>query len=252
MYFNASESAVLCDNVHALLEERGGCWITADPEMQLQLIASIAAIAGPSATGFKRALDRGMMGKADVDLAMDKPLMIRPGHEEADAARVRAFLEQHGFAIEQLSVAEYMPPLGCLEGREDLLAAMRDAMGAYHFWKMTLGGGQKKTAHVASEGFSMESSITGDTLRLRLAGRLDTLSSPQVIELFEEISGRQKVNSISIDCSRLAYVSSAGLRVILIMRKRCADLTLFGVGDMVFEILDHAGFTDLMDVERQH
>lgn len=53
-----------------------------------------------------------------------------------------------------------------------------------------------------------------------------------------------------IDCGRLDYISSAGLRVLLIMSKECPDgVRLRGVNQVVNEILEQSGFDSILDVE---
>ena len=49
---------------------------------------------------------------------------------------------------------------------------------------------------------------------------------------------------------RLSSISSAGLRVLLIMRKKCEEgVCLSGINETVGEILDQTGFSEILDVE---
>ena len=49
-----------------------------------------------------------------------------------------------------------------------------------------------------------------------------------------------------MDCSRLEYISSAGLRVLLIMHKACTGgVTLYGKTEAVEEILEQTGFDSI-------
>ena len=53
-----------------------------------------------------------------------------------------------------------------------------------------------------------------------------------------------------MDCHALDYISSAGLRVLLIMRKKCEEgVSLSGINETVGEILDQTGFSEILDVE---
>ena len=56
-----------------------------------------------------------------------------------------------------------------------------------------------------------------------------------------------------VDCSALQYISSAGLRVLLIMQKGLggAKVRLTGVSDAVWEILETTGFAEIFAVERK-
>ena len=58
----------------------------------------------------------------------------------------------------------------------------------------------------------------GSALTLQLEGRLDTTTSPQLeAELSASLDG---VKQLTLDLQQLAYLSSAGLRVILGAQKR--------------------------------
>ena len=52
--------------------------------------------------------------------------------------------------------------------------------------------------------------------------------------------------------SRLEYISSAGLRVILRLKKAHPDLRIINVNSEVYEILDMTGFTEMMPVEKAY
>ncbi len=88
------------------------------------------------------------------------------------------------------------------------------------------------------------------TLRMALEGRLDTTSSP---ELEEELnSSLDGVTGLVFDFSRLDYLSSAGLRVILSAHKRMSRqgfMKLCNVNDTVREIFEITGFSDFLTIE---
>ena len=56
-----------------------------------------------------------------------------------------------------------------------------------------------------------------------MSGNLDTLSAPKLLANYERIREDNALNSVFIDCSKLEYVSSAGIRVLLIMQNGCED-----------------------------
>ena len=78
---------------------------------------------------------------------------------------------------------------------------------------------------------------TDAVLDLVLEGRLDTVTAPQLqAAANEQLAG---VDSIKIDCKDLAYISSAGLRVLLTLRKSIpGELTLRNVDPSVMEVLE--------------
>lgn len=86
------------------------------------------------------------------------------------------------------------------------------------------------------------------TLELVLEGRLDTVTAPQLQAASNE--QLQGVESIAIDCKDLSYISSAGLRVLLTMRKSIpGELILKNVDQSVMEVLEITGFVDILTIE---
>ena len=67
---------------------------------------------------------------------------------------------------------------------------------------------------------NIEEKIIGDTVELIITGRLDTTTAPQVESRMRESS--QGYNVLVLDLSGVEYISSAGLRVVLIAHKLMA------------------------------
>lgn len=83
-----------------------------------------------------------------------------------------------------------------------------------------------------------------------LSGRLDTTTAP---ELDQELkSALLGVTTLTLDVKDLAYISSAGLRVLLsaqkIMNKQ-GKMTIRNVNETVMEIFEVTGFSDILDIE---
>ncbi|MDR3091402.1 MAG: STAS domain-containing protein [Clostridiales bacterium] len=93
--------------------------------------------------------------------------------------------------------------------------------------------------------------LNGPSLLIRLNGRLDSKTAPRLEEAF---AGVPKFAELTLELSELDYISSAGLRVLLIMHKGArglgARMKLRGVGEAVMEVLEAAGFTEYLDVKR--
>ena len=106
------------------------------------------------------------------------------------------------------------------------------------------------TSDLKGKGFEMKASVDSGALALVLTGRVDTLTAPNMLALYERAKAEQSFTSVLIDCSKLEYISSAGLRVLLIMQKQCPDgVKLKGVNSVVKEILEQSGFDSILDVE---
>ena len=64
-----------------------------------------------------------------------------------------------------------------------------------------------------------------------------------MLKLYEKISKDTVIDAVCVDCSSLDYISSAGLRVLLIMHKACkGGVVLDSVNSLVQEILIQTGF----------
>ncbi|MCQ2561340.1 MAG: STAS domain-containing protein [Clostridia bacterium] len=86
---------------------------------------------------------------------------------------------------------------------------------------------------------------------LLIEGRLDTTTSPEAEEIFNEVSGR--FDKVVLNFAELEYVSSAGLRVLkrlhMAMRKKGGEMALKNVNKMVMEVFEMTGFAGLLKFE---
>jgi anti-anti-sigma factor len=91
---------------------------------------------------------------------------------------------------------------------------------------------------------------SGEKLVLALEGRLDTITAPVLQE--QLIPGFDQAKHIQLDFGQLVYVSSAGLRVLLVgektARARGGKLTLVNVPAEIKELFDMTGFCDVLTV----
>ena len=85
-----------------------------------------------------------------------------------------------------------------------------------------------------------------------LEGRVDSNNAAEVEkEIFAQLEGKEHL-PIVIDAEKLEYISSAGLRVILHMRKINSDLCITNANSAVYEILEMTGFTEMMKVGKAY
>ena len=80
----------------------------------------------------------------------------------------------------------------------------------------------------------------------QIKGKIDSNNSPK----FEKEIMAALPNEI--DAAELEYISSAGLRVLLKLRKTVGDVTVFNVNPEVYEILDITGFTSILNVKKAY
>ena len=97
---------------------------------------------------------------------------------------------------------------------------------------------------------NIEKTKDGKNLTVKLEGRLDTSTAPELeTELNGAVGG---IEELTLDFEKLVYVSSAGLRVLLstqkIMNKQ-GSMKLIHVNEAVYEIFEVTGFTDILTIE---
>ncbi len=98
----------------------------------------------------------------------------------------------------------------------------------------------------------MASERTGDTVVIKLSGRIDSNNSGQTEEAIQAQLPGSGAAGVAVDAESLEYISSAGLRVLLRIRKKYPDMKIINVNSEVYEILDMTGFTEMMQVEKAY
>lgn len=90
----------------------------------------------------------------------------------------------------------------------------------------------------------------GKNLEIALEGRLDTTTAPALeAELNQSLSG---ADSLTLNFSKLEYISSAGLRVLLSAHKTMSSkggMRIIGANEIVMEVFQVTGFADILTIE---
>ena len=87
-----------------------------------------------------------------------------------------------------------------------------------------------------------------DVLNVSLEGRLDTTTAPEFDSFIAE--NYDGTGALIIDCEKLAYISSAGLRVLLVAQKKTkGSMKLVNVCELVMEVFEMTGFADILVIE---
>ena len=97
----------------------------------------------------------------------------------------------------------------------------------------------------------MKTTLENNNLTIYLDGRVDTNNASAVeTELFDIVKANPGTE-IVIDAEKLEYISSAGLRVLMKLRKQLKKpLSVLNVSREVYEIFETTGFTELLDVKK--
>lgn len=88
------------------------------------------------------------------------------------------------------------------------------------------------------------------TLTVLLSGRIDSSNADAVEKEIAEIREQNAHDIMILDADGLEYISSAGLRVVLRLKKSEPSLCLINVNSEVYEIFEMTGFTEMMDIKK--
>ncbi|MCR5229669.1 MAG: anti-sigma factor antagonist [Solobacterium sp.] len=89
-------------------------------------------------------------------------------------------------------------------------------------------------------------------LTICLSGHIDSANSAQVENEINRIREENPAESVVIDCEKLEYISSAGLRIILRVKKAVPDTKAVNVGNEIYEVFEMTGFTEMMDIQKAY
>ena len=87
---------------------------------------------------------------------------------------------------------------------------------------------------------------------IAVEGRIDASNAAETEEKIFGIKNDNPGKHTVLDADKLEYISSAGLRVILRLRKEEPKLAIINVAPDVYEVLEMTGFTDMVTVEKAY
>ena len=91
-----------------------------------------------------------------------------------------------------------------------------------------------------------------DILYIAVEGRVDASNAAEAEGKIFGIKNDNPGKHTVIDADKLEYISSAGLRVILRLRKEEPKLAIINVAADVYEVFDMTGFTDMVTIEKAY
>ena len=242
MYLTQSELEEVFQNIRRLLLEFGGKWVTTDNEI---------------VRGQNKMLTLLTDGDADELAAVGKlaagkmPKSAIPENAFMDGNGAEEFVEKMGFRLEKVPVYDYLPQK--LHSLENLPAekqqAAREVFKEVFFWVMTPKSADSFERVCEGNDFKAEMKLTGGSLHVTVSGRLDTITAPDLLALYRETAVKGDITNIVIDMKDLDYISSAGLRVLLIMKKAFPNenqLRLTNMNEVVSEIMETTGFDSIL------
>jgi len=261
-YLNREEKARLFTNIRRLLAKKGGCWLSADVETMAYYRAGIGTFAESKEdaqqminaflTAFSTQSDSDIMGNNLIERKDKNASGLSGGYDFDEMEKV-----YNSFGLKVERIPYYRDDLELKMFSKltpEQTAKLKALIKQVHIWKLTSDpdvpiDDSKQNAYEEGEFSSTFRNLSG-RLQIRLCGRVDSITAPAFLKAWEEESRADKVDSVAIDCGDLKYISSAGLRVLLIIKKSLPgkELILLNVNEPVKEILDTTGFSDLFTV----
>lgn len=237
-YLSTSEFEQLLDGIRRILEKHSGAFVTSDMGVNYELFAT-ANMSSPEAYDASR---RRTMEQSDI---------YNEGVVHMDHEKVKAFIEAHGFKVEILPFYHGDENLSMLQAipeswQKKYLDLLKDA----RVWRLTLDPHYTQKASVSGaekiEKLTVDYKIIGGVLEMTVNGRIDTISAPTLLKVFDECS--DGISSVRVKAEELEYISSAGLRTMMIMVKKLGqgNVTVEGASDEVKEIFTVTGFDGII------
>ena len=255
VYLNTSDKQTVIQNIHRLLKERGGCWITVDPETLARHMAVFTAIAGDRASDILNEEMRGFSKESEVDVTGKSIPFLKKhgsGPEKASNSESEQEFLQNGFLVEKIPFTEGNLTLRSFSFLQpEIIEKLMKNLADVHIWKFTVNPDfAGKEEDKAEESPNIKAVLSESTLHFTLSGRIDSLSAPLLLKLWEKKRASEEFHQVEIDCKDLQYVSSAGLRVLEMIKKELGkgSMALMNVSDEVREILSVTGFEDSFQI----
>ncbi|MBO5552027.1 MAG: STAS domain-containing protein [Lachnospiraceae bacterium] len=90
-----------------------------------------------------------------------------------------------------------------------------------------------------------------NSLQINVEGKIDTLTSPEFQDVV--LKSFQKSNNIIINFDKVPYISSAGLRALILGQKTASskggNLTLINVQTGVYSVFKETGFDKILNIK---
>ncbi|HAM14289.1 MAG TPA: hypothetical protein DCP91_00185 [Eggerthellaceae bacterium] len=244
MYFAQTELEEVFSNIHRLLEKHGGSWVTTDRAYFLhdKEVVSATLNGDPKLTAMYAAVtSRAAATAADVDF--NDNVFFDPDDE-----KIREFIGKMGFTLRETCMADYLPDqITSLKGNPEAESAVRDVFKNMMFWELSVAQDAAVEPVDMNLPFEVASEIRDGIFEASIQGRLDTITAPELLKRFQDAGGN--FEAIHIDVSRMGYVSSAGIRVLVMMIKSLGNMDNFkmtGVSEDVRKILETTGIAKLL------
>lgn len=243
-YLSADEFEQFLGGVREILLSHGGAWVSSDPGVDYEAF-STANMGSADAVRLYNEAKRQAISASNI---------YNDGVSHWEKAKLRGFLEAHGFRVEEAPFYCEDDDLALLHGiPEAWVTSFKGLLNASHLWVMTVDEGFADSRGVEGakqvENLSIDFAKKNGALLCRVNGRIDTISAPALLEVIEANS--EGITALKVDAANLEYISSAGLRVLMIAVKKLGPgaVSVTNASEAVREIFETTGFDQMISVE---
>ena len=98
----------------------------------------------------------------------------------------------------------------------------------------------------------MDSKNENGTLTVFLSGRIDSSNADAKEKEISDIRSANAHETLVLDTDDLEYISSAGLRIVLRLKKSEQNFSVINASSDVYEIFEMTGFTEMIDIKKAY
>jgi len=261
MYFNKYDLDCFCEGLKEELKTHGGRFITLDYSINKLMKVCFDNLAGRFLT-FKMIRESKRTQQKYSGFSKDEmdPSKWFSTDDNGDTYAEQYFLS-HGLSIKRIPIYNENIKLNVLDTLDPKVKnKIIDKLKRLSGWEVTLEDANvarlHKTDSISSlvfekQKFQILDSVVGDTLIYNINGHLDSITAVNLLENFERYNNLPSLRIVDIDANKLEYISSAGLRVLLIMKKKnnINKVIIRHPCELVKDIILNSGFDSVVEME---
>lgn len=243
MYLSLDELQELISGVKGILAKHGGAWYTSDLGVDYKRV--------PLPFINDKMIEEKMYNKAST-LKDTNDIKYFSNNFKTEEEKIK-FFEKNGLLVEKLAIKDMNLNITQLEKESnEVKKNVKALFDTFFCWKLTLKDDEKNKICVnnSNSKVNIEHKLENGKLLLKVDGRIDTLSSPELLRAYDLEAEKSIIKGILIDANKLEYISSAGLRVILKMCKalKSEKVEINGANQVVKEIFKTTGFDKFVNI----
>ena len=242
-YLYQFELEEVINNIKKLLKKYGGKWVTCDNTLLSIQQNVIAASLGMTSNNKENLAQIGM----SIASSMAKIKKFDNIFLDKDIEKIKKFLDDKGFKLNIEKGANHIPKFirSLAAFPENILMNMRKVLEDMDFWILTLKEDIKE-----EKQFKLDIKRDGEIINIKLEGRLDTISSPTLIEAFHEEEKKGNINKVIVDMENIEFISSGGIRALTIIDKSLRNeknIEICNIKEEIKKIILSNDFADIVE-----